>query len=92
MNQGKTVFSQLMDFAPIYSFHQCVEKYHGEKWVQSFSCWEQFLSMAFAQLTSRRGLRDIEISLEAYRRDCADLLVIGNYYVCRNGDDLYSRR
>lgn len=67
MNQGKTVFSQLMDFSPMYSFHQCVEKYHGDKWVQTFSCWEQFLSMAFAQLTSRSGLRDIEVSLGAQR-------------------------
>lgn len=67
MNQGKTVFSQLMDFSPMYSFHQCVEKYHGDKWVQTFSCWEQFLSMAFAQLTSRSGLRDIEVSLGVQR-------------------------
>ena len=67
MYQGKTVFSQLMDFSPMHSFHQCVEKYHGNKWVQSFSCWEQFLSMTFAQLTSRSGLRDIEASLGAQR-------------------------
>jgi len=67
MYQGKTVFAQIMDNVPYYRFQQCVERYQGNRWVQSFSCWEQFLCMAFAQLTSRRSLRDIEDVLYAQR-------------------------
>ena len=66
MNSGKTVFSQLMDFSPAYEFRLCVDdRYHGNYKVQSFSCWDQFLSMAFAQLTYRESLRDIETCLRA---------------------------
>ena len=65
MNAGKTVFAQLMDFLPPYEFHQCVERYCGEYKVKSFSCWDQYLSMAFAQLTYRESLRDIEACLRA---------------------------
>ena len=65
MNSGKTVFSQLMDFLPSYEFRLCVERYHGNYKVKSFSCWDQFLSMAFAQLTYRESLRDIETCLRA---------------------------
>ncbi len=67
MNQGRTVFAQLMDFVPQHLFYQCVTRYNGHKWMQTFSCWAQFLSMAFAQLTNRRSLRDIESCLEAQR-------------------------
>ena len=67
MYHGTTVFAQLMEFIPHYNFQQFVSRYQGSKWVQSFSCWEQFLAMAFAQLTGRRSLRDIEYSLEAQR-------------------------
>ena len=67
MNSGKTVFSQLMELVPYYRFCQCVERYQGHKWVQSFTCWEQFLALAFAQLTGRRSLRDIEACLQAQR-------------------------
>lgn len=65
MNSGKTVFSQLMDFLPAYEFRLCVDRYHGNYKVKSFSCWDQFLSMAFAQLTYRESLRDIETCLRA---------------------------
>ncbi len=65
MNAGKTVFAQLMDFLPMYEFHRCVERYQGEYKVKSFSCWDQYLSMAFAQLTYRGSLRDIEACLRA---------------------------
>ena len=65
MNSGKTVFAQLMDFLPTYEFHQCVERYGGEYKVKTFSCWDQYLSMAFAQLTYRESLRDIEACLRA---------------------------
>jgi hypothetical protein len=59
MNIGKTVFAQIMDQLPMNEFHRCVERYHGSYKVQSFSCWDQFLCMAFAQLTFRESLRDI---------------------------------
>jgi hypothetical protein len=63
MNSGKTIFAQLMDFIPTYEFRKCVERYDGNYKVQSFSCWDQFLTMAFAQLTYRESLRDIEACL-----------------------------
>ncbi len=65
MNSGKTVFAQLMDFLPAYEFHQCVERYRGAYKVKTFSCWDQYLTMAFAQLTYRESLRDIEACLRA---------------------------
>jgi IS4 transposase len=65
MNIGKTVFSQLMDFAPAYQFRKCVARYHGEYKVRAFSCWNQYLCMAFAQLTYRESLRDIEACLRS---------------------------
>ena len=65
MNLGKTVFSQLMDFLPSYEFRLCVDRYHGHYKVKSFSCWDQFLCLAFAQLTYRESLRDIETCLRA---------------------------
>ena len=65
MNIGKTVFSQLLDFLPTYQFHKCVKRYNGNYKVQSFSCLDQYCSMAFAQLTYRESLRDIEACLRA---------------------------
>jgi len=65
MNSGKTVFSQVMDFLPSYEFRLCVERYQGNYKVKSFSCWDQFLCLAFAQLTYRESLRDIETCLRA---------------------------
>jgi len=65
MNSGKTVFAQLMDFLPLYEFRKCVDQYQGNYKVKSFSCWDQYLSMAFAQLTYRESLRDIEACLRA---------------------------
>jgi Domain of unknown function (DUF4372)/Transposase DDE domain len=66
MNSGKTIFAQLMDFIPsAYDFRCCVERYHGNYKVKSFSCWDQFLTLAFAQLTYRESLRDIEACLRA---------------------------
>lgn len=59
MNSGQTIFSQLLDFVPRYEFRLCVERYCGDYKVQSFSCWDQFLTLAFAQLTYRESLRDI---------------------------------
>ena len=65
MNQGKTVFSQIIDFLPQKKFRQCVNRYKGNHRVRSFTCYSQFLCMAFAQLTYREGLRDIECCLRA---------------------------
>jgi transposase len=65
MSTGRTVFSQLMDFLPMYEFHKCVDRYNGNYKVQSFSCWDQYLCMAFAQLTYRESLRDIQACLRA---------------------------
>ena len=65
MNSGKTIFSQLMDFLPRQDFRQCVDRYRGNYKLQRFSCWDQFLCMAFAQLTYRESLRDIEACLRS---------------------------
>ena len=65
MNSGKTIFAQLMDFLPSQEFRRCVERYKGNYKLQRFSCWDQFLCMAFAQLTYRESLRDIEACLRS---------------------------
>jgi len=65
MNTGRTVFSQIMDFLPLRDFRKCVNRYRGNHKVQTFSCLDQFLCMAFAQLTYRESLRDIEACLRA---------------------------
>lgn len=65
MYSGKIVFSQLMDHLPMYEFHQCVNRYQGNHRTKTFSCTDQFLSMAFAQLTFRESLRDIEVCLRS---------------------------
>ena len=65
MNSEQTIFSQLMDFIPYYEFSKCVERYKGNYKIKSFSCWDQFLCMAFAQLTFRESLRDIQACLRA---------------------------
>ena len=67
MNQGKLVFAQLMQHLPLTTFRRCVTRYRGECTVQSFSCRDQFLRMAFAPLTFRESLRDIEACLRAQR-------------------------
>jgi len=65
MNLGKTVFAQLMLFISMYEFNKCVDRYNGNHKVKTFSCWDQYLSMSFAQLTYRESLRDIEACLRA---------------------------
>ena len=67
MNTGRTVFSQIMDYLPLQEFRKCVERYRGNYKVKSFSCLDQFLCMAFAQLTYRESLRDIEACLRSMR-------------------------
>jgi hypothetical protein len=65
MNRGQTVFSQVIDFLPQNKFRQCVNRYSGNYRVRSFTCYNQLLCMAFAQLTYRESLRDIECCLRA---------------------------
>lgn len=67
MNSGRTVFSQVMDFLPLREFRKCVERYSGNRRVRNFSCMDQYLCMAFAQLTYRESLRDIEACLRAMK-------------------------
>ena len=67
MYAGQIVFSQVMDFLPRRAFHRCVARYKGEHKVQTFTCLDQFLCMAFAQLTYRESLRDIEVCLRGNR-------------------------
>lgn len=60
MNTEQTVFVQLTDFIPTYEFQLCVDRDQSHRYVKDFSCWDQFLFLAFAQLTYRESLRDIE--------------------------------
>ena len=65
MNIGKTLFAQLMDFLPWKTFHRIVDRCGGDRYVKSMTCADQFRVMAFAQLTYRESLRDIEVCLSA---------------------------
>lgn len=65
MNTEKTIFAQLLSFLPRYEFDKCVTRYKGNHRVRTFTCWEQFIVMCFAQLTYRDSLRDIETCLRA---------------------------
>ena len=67
MNQGKYVFAQLTDFLPRRVFDRFVEIHNGNKYVRSFTCWNQMLCMVFGQLTSRDSMRDLMLSLEAHK-------------------------
>lgn len=82
MHQGLFVFAQLMQHLPWHTFRRIVRKYDGNRYVKRFSCSDQFLCMAFAQLTSRESLRDIEVSLGAHRSKCYHLGLRGD--VCRS--------
>ena len=65
MHTGRTIFAQVMDFLPLSAFRACVARYQGDYKVRGFSCLDQFLCLAFAQLTYRESLRDIETCLRA---------------------------
>lgn len=67
MYTGKLVFSQVMEHLPLHVFHQCVDRYNGNFKVKEFTCLDQYLCMAFAQLTYRESLRDIEACLRAQK-------------------------
>src|SRR5882724_12234425 len=85
MNSGRTVFAQLLDHLPSYEFQKCVTRYRGDYQQKTFSCWDQYLSMAFAQLTYRDSLRDIEACLRSMRQAVP-------HGISRQGGALHSRR
>src|SRR5213082_1274147 len=70
MNFGQTVFSQLFEHLPHKEFQKCVARYRGDHYLKSFSCWDQFLAMSFAQLTYRESLGDIEACHAPCRASC----------------------
>ena len=78
MYQGRTVFSQILDFLPMHKFRQCVNRYNGNKGVRTFTCLDQFMCMAFAQLTYRESLRDIECCLRAMKEKIYHMGISGN--------------
>jgi len=82
MNHGKLVFAQIMQHLPLTTFRRCVARYQGEHKVKSFSCLDQYLCMAFAQLTYRESLRDIEACLRAQSAKLYHLGIRG--FVARN--------
>jgi len=65
MNRDRTIFSQVFEYLPHKALAACVKRYDGERYIKSFSCMDQFLCMAFAQLAYRESLRDIECCLRA---------------------------
>src|SRR5512134_3888916 len=78
MHAGQLVFAQVMEFAPWHTFRRLVAKYQGDFNVRRFSCLDQFLCMAFAQLTYRESLRDIEACLRAQSSKLYHLDIGGN--------------
>ncbi len=78
MNEGKTVFSQIMGYFSKYEFDKIVMKYKGNYKMRHFSCWDQFLCMSFAQLTYRSSLRDIEACLNAQPQKLYHMGIKGN--------------
>jgi hypothetical protein len=68
MNSGQSLFAQVIDHLPGHEFRKCVHRYSGNHRVRTFSCWDQFLCMTFAQLTFRESLRDIVACLRVRDR------------------------
>jgi len=67
MNQGKYIFAQLTEFLPRRTFDRIVKEHNGNKYIRTFTCWNQMLCMVFGQLTSRDSMRDLILSLEAHQ-------------------------
>ena len=82
MHTGRVLFSQLMDFLPKHEFNKCIHRYRGNYRARYFKCYDQFLCMAFAQLTGRESLRDIETCLRAMQPKLYHVGIRGN--VSRN--------
>lgn len=77
MHQGRFVFAQLMDHLPLRAFRRAVKRYDGDRYMKRFSCLDQFLCMAFAQLGGCESLRDIEICLRAHQTKLYHLVIHG---------------
>lgn len=67
MNQGRYVFTQLVDFLPRKNFEWLVKKYEGNKYVKSFTCWNHLMVLLFGQLSNREGLRDLIVSITPFK-------------------------
>jgi len=78
MHQGRYVFAQLMQHLPLHAFRRAVKRYDGERYVKRFSCLDQFLCMAFAQLAGRESLRDVEVCLRAHEAKLYHLGIHGS--------------
>lgn len=78
MNEGKILFTQVMDHLPLHEFRKCVHRYQGHHHMKKFSCLDQFLIMAFAQLTYRESLRDIEACLRSQQSKLYHMGIRGN--------------
>ena len=70
MNKDKYVFAQLVEFLDCFKFRRIVAKYQGDRYIKSFSCWNQLQVMMFGQLSNREGLRDLIVAVEAHRTKC----------------------
>lgn len=79
MNTGKTVFSQVIDFLPMHEFRKCVQRYEGNYKAKNLSCFDQSLCMAFAQLTYRESLRDIETCLRSMQEKLYHREFVGKF-------------
>lgn len=77
MNQGTYAFTQLFEFLSMYQFNKCVSRYNGNYRVRSFTCWSQFMAMAFGQLTGRDSLRDTVMCLTAHQEKLYHLGIRG---------------
>ena len=73
MNKNKYVFAQLIEFLDKDKFRHLVDKYNGNRYVKSFTCWNQLLALMFGQLSNRESLRDVVVALEAHHSKCYHL-------------------
>ena len=79
MHKDKYVFAQLTQFLDRSKFNRIVAKYQGDRYIKSFSCWNQLLVMMFGQLSNREGLRDLIVALEAHWRKRLYQVATNNY-------------
>ena len=75
MNKNKYVFAQLVEFLDKDKFRHLVDKYNGNRYVKSFTCWNQLLALMFGQLSNRESLRDVVVALEAHHTKCYHLVI-----------------
>ena len=73
MNKNKYIFAQLVEFLDKDKFRHLVDKYNGNRYVKSFTCWNQLLALMFGQLSNRERLRDVVVALEAHHSKCYHL-------------------